>query len=319
MTPTPRRLLLLETSHQPGLVGLALGDRLVARRRLESGRHNARDLAPAVAALLAEQGWAARDLGGVAVGRGPGSYTGLRVGIMSAKTLAYVTGCPLVALDTFAVIAAQSPAECGRIDIIADAQKEAVYVQGFVREGEAWRPADELRVVGFADWLAGRDPDRLGRRPRPGAIPGAPPGRCRRHARRVLVAGPRLAPGAGRRGDSTPGSATTPSASNRSTSAPARPSCNGATESGGLLHDASVLRRLVPLLALASLRLGGGAWSSTCASPPPRSGAEPFTGRRLCDADRPPTRRNSPAGRTGSGPSRSSRSMSRTSSRARRW
>ena len=159
MTPTPRRLLLIETSHQPGLVGLALGDRVVAHRHLESGRHNARDLAPAIAALLAEQGWSPRDLSGVAVGRGPGSYTGLRVGLMSAKTMAYVVGCPLVAIDSFAVIADQSPAACRRIDIISDAQKEAVYVQGFVRDGEHWKASDELRVVGFADWLAGRVPD----------------------------------------------------------------------------------------------------------------------------------------------------------------
>ena len=159
VTPTPRRLLLLETSHQPGLVGLSVGERLVGQRHLESGRHNGRDLAPAIAALLAEQGWGARDLGGVAIGRGPGSYTGLRVGIMSAKTMAYVVGCPLVALDTFAVIAAQSPAECGRIDIISDAQKEAVYIQGFVREYDKWHANDELRVVEFADWLASRVPD----------------------------------------------------------------------------------------------------------------------------------------------------------------
>ena len=158
MTPTPRRLLLIETSHQPGLVGIALGDRVVAHRHLESGRHNARDLAPAIVALLAEQGWAARELDGVAVGRGPGSYTGLRVGLMSAKTMAYVVGCPLVALDSFAVIAEQSPATCRRIDIISDAQKEAVYVQGFVRDGEHWKASDELRVVEFAQWLAGRDP-----------------------------------------------------------------------------------------------------------------------------------------------------------------
>jgi tRNA threonylcarbamoyladenosine biosynthesis protein TsaB len=157
VTATPRRVLLLETSHQPGLVGLALGDRLVSQRHLESGRHNARDLSPAIAALLGEQGWAARDLDGVAVGRGPGSYTGLRVGIMSAKTLAYVTGCPLVALDTFAVIAAQSPPECRRIDVIADAQKEAVYAQSFARADEGWQTMGELRVVEFADWLASRD------------------------------------------------------------------------------------------------------------------------------------------------------------------
>ena len=109
-----------------------------------------------MAALLSEQSWSARDLDAVAVGRGPGSYTGLRVGIMSAKTMAYVTGCPLVAIDTFAVVAGQTPGG-ERIDIIADAQKEAVYVQGFEREGASWRPIDVLRILEFGAWLEGRD------------------------------------------------------------------------------------------------------------------------------------------------------------------
>ena len=151
-------MLLLETSHQPGHVGLALGDQLQARRQLASGRHNARDLAPAMAALLGELGWAARDLDAVAVGRGPGSYTGLRVGIMSAKTMAYVTGCPLVAVDTFAILAEQTPPEAQRIDIIADAQKEAAYVQSFAREDVAWKATDELRIREFGEWLESRDP-----------------------------------------------------------------------------------------------------------------------------------------------------------------
>ena len=78
---------------------------------LDESRRHARDLAPAVRDLLAEQGWPARSLEAVIVSRGPGSYTGLRVGIMSAKTLAYATGCALLAVDTFAVIARQAPPE----------------------------------------------------------------------------------------------------------------------------------------------------------------------------------------------------------------
>src|SRR5688572_13644244 len=118
------RLLILETSHQPGLVALSAGDQLLGERRLDQARRHARDLAPAVAALLAEQGWRGRDLEGVIVSRGPGSYTGLRVGIMSAKTLAYATGARLVGIDTFAAIARQTPAEATVVDVIADAQQD---------------------------------------------------------------------------------------------------------------------------------------------------------------------------------------------------
>ncbi len=153
------RLLILETSGRGGFVALAEGAELRSVRRLDESRRHARDLAPATADLLAEQGWKARDLNGVIVGRGPGSYTGLRVGVMSAKTLAYAVGCALIGVETFAVVAAQTPAGVDRVDVLADAQQEKVYVQSFGREGGGWRALDALAVRPFADWLAGRAPN----------------------------------------------------------------------------------------------------------------------------------------------------------------
>jgi tRNA threonylcarbamoyladenosine biosynthesis protein TsaB len=150
------RLLLLETSGRSGFVGLAEGAELRGLRRLDETRRHTRDLAPATAELLAAQGWKPRDLSGVIVSRGPGSYTGLRVGIMSAKTLAYAVGCTLVGVETFAVIADQAPAEVNRVDVLADAQQDKVYVQPFGRTASGWRPLNALAVKPFAEWLTGR-------------------------------------------------------------------------------------------------------------------------------------------------------------------
>jgi tRNA threonylcarbamoyladenosine biosynthesis protein TsaB len=159
MAPSEPRLLILETSGRVGQVALAEGERLCGVRRLDEARRHARDLAPAVRDLLAEQGWQPRDLVAVVVSRGPGSYTGLRVGIMSAKAFAYATGCVLLAVDTFAAIAHQAPAEVLRVDVLADAQQDRVYVQPFVRAaaGNPVQPAGPLRILPFADWLAGRE------------------------------------------------------------------------------------------------------------------------------------------------------------------
>jgi tRNA threonylcarbamoyladenosine biosynthesis protein TsaB len=153
------RLLLIETSSRSGAAALALGDELRGVRRLDEARRNARDLAPAVAELLAEQNWQPRDIHAVIVSRGPGSYTGLRVGIMSAKTFAYATGCPLLAVDTFAVLALQAPLSVPRVDVLADAQQDKIYVQSFTREGDGWRALTALEIHPFADWLAGRAAD----------------------------------------------------------------------------------------------------------------------------------------------------------------
>src|SRR4051812_49559549 len=110
--PALPRLLLLETSTgSSGFVALGAGPELLGTRRLDESRRHARDLAPAVSALLKEAGWKPRDISAVIVCRGPGSYTGLRVGLMSAKAFAYATGCALLGLDTFAAVALQAPAE----------------------------------------------------------------------------------------------------------------------------------------------------------------------------------------------------------------
>lgn len=152
------RLLILETSSRTGQVALALGEELRGFRRLDEARRHARDLAPAMAALLTEQGWRPREVQAVVVSRGPGSYTGLRVGIMSAKTFAYATGCALLAVDTFAALALQAPASVTRVDVLADAQQDKVYVQSFVRSAQDWRQSTELSIRRFADWLGAREP-----------------------------------------------------------------------------------------------------------------------------------------------------------------
>jgi tRNA threonylcarbamoyladenosine biosynthesis protein TsaB len=154
----PPRLLVLETSGRVGEVAVALGAEVRARRRLDEARRHARDLAPVVAELLAGQGWQARDLHGVIVSRGPGSYTGLRVGVMSAKALAYATGCALLGVETFAAVALRAPEGVERLDVLGDAQQDKVYAQPFGRAEGRWVARAELAVRPFAEWLAGREP-----------------------------------------------------------------------------------------------------------------------------------------------------------------
>src|SRR5947207_12258266 len=140
------RVLILETSGRAGSVAVAAGDTLLHVRQLDEARRHARDLAPRVRELLHAAGWKPRDVQALFVSRGPGSYTGLRVGIASAKVFAYATGCALIAVDTFAVIAAQASGGCqppvgekqgadaprSPVDVLADAQQDKIYVQRFV-------------------------------------------------------------------------------------------------------------------------------------------------------------------------------------------
>lgn len=183
-TETPR-LLAIETSGRVGRVALSRGEAVAAQTSLDSGRQHARDLVPAVAGLFAEVGWAARDLDGVIVSRGPGSYTGLRVGLMSAKALGFATGAAVLAIDTFRVIAGQVAEDALRVDVLADAQQNRVYVQRFVREnvGTALSPVHDLLVTKYEEWARSFEP--------PGWVTG--PGL--RVAGRVLPDGAVTAPG----------------------------------------------------------------------------------------------------------------------------
>jgi tRNA threonylcarbamoyladenosine biosynthesis protein TsaB len=152
--PVSPCILLLETSGRSGQVGLAEGNRLLAARTLDEARRHARDLAPAVVALLDQQGWRPSDVRGVIVDRGPGSYTGLRVGLMSAKAFAYAIGCPVVAVTSFAAIAHQYDGESARLDVIADAQQGMIYVQSFQRAADAvFAPMNDMTIGALTDWL----------------------------------------------------------------------------------------------------------------------------------------------------------------------
>ena len=68
---------------------------------------SAKTLAPAIQKLLAQDGLSPKDLHAIAVVQGPGSFTGLRVGIATAKVMAYALQIPIVAIDTLEVIAQQ--------------------------------------------------------------------------------------------------------------------------------------------------------------------------------------------------------------------
>jgi tRNA threonylcarbamoyladenosine biosynthesis protein TsaB len=125
--------LLIETSGRVGKLGLARGGAVVRAAGLDASRRHARDLTAAIDALLKAESLGPRDLTGVMVSIGPGSYTGLRVGVMAAKALAYATGCRLVPVGTFAAIAEQAPAAADVLWVIADALQGQVYFQRFER------------------------------------------------------------------------------------------------------------------------------------------------------------------------------------------
>jgi tRNA threonylcarbamoyladenosine biosynthesis protein TsaB len=134
--------LLIETSGRAAHIGLALNGAIVDSRVLSEARRHARDLAPAVDEMLKAAGLEPAEVSHVIVGLGPGSYTGLRVGIISAMTFSYATKAVLIGVPTFETLAAAALAEVDRVMVIADAQQSRIYQQCFGKTSDGKQPAE---------------------------------------------------------------------------------------------------------------------------------------------------------------------------------
>lgn len=109
--------------------GVDAGLKLVARRSVVDARAHGELLAPHVAEVLTEVGAAPRDLGAVVAGLGPGPFTGLRVGLVTAASLSHVLGIPTYGVCSLDAIGHASAATGpgGRVLVATDARRREVY------------------------------------------------------------------------------------------------------------------------------------------------------------------------------------------------
>ena len=122
-------------------VALHDGERVLSAAGAVDARRHSELLAPMIAKVMADAGVARGDLGAVAVGVGPGPYTGLRVGVVTARVLGSILGLPVYGVCSLDVIAAS--AGSGREFVVAtDARRKEVYWARY--------DADDRRVAGPA-------------------------------------------------------------------------------------------------------------------------------------------------------------------------
>jgi tRNA threonylcarbamoyladenosine biosynthesis protein TsaB len=131
----PQLILAIETATSRVGVALLRGERLVLERASDGVRPPSARLLPAVDALLREAGVALAELSGFAVSIGPGSFTGLRVGLATVKGLAFASGLPVAAVPTLAALALAAADGRAPVAAILDARRGEVYAAAFGPDG----------------------------------------------------------------------------------------------------------------------------------------------------------------------------------------
>jgi tRNA threonylcarbamoyladenosine biosynthesis protein TsaB len=152
------RILAIETSGRDGsLAALEAADagqastratRVVSEVAITGPERTAQMLAPRLREMLEAIGWEAKSIGLVCVAVGPGSFTGLRIGVTTAKTFAYAVGAEVVGVDTLAVIASQAPKSESPLWVVMDAQRGELFATKFIEGKMEGAP----RVLTQQEW-----------------------------------------------------------------------------------------------------------------------------------------------------------------------
>ena len=154
--------LALDTSGPVGSVAVVGGEgsriRVLSQRALGEGMRRGVELFPSIEAALREAGVSAREIDVVAVGTGPGSYTGLRVGVTAARALAYATGAELIGIPSCDALAEAAPRSEETLAVVIDARVRAVYVAVYrSTDGAPWERSGGPEILP-PDEAAGRIP-----------------------------------------------------------------------------------------------------------------------------------------------------------------
>ena len=131
------KLLAVESATLSGGVALLDGDRLLGEITLNIAITHSERLMSAVDRLLADCGLGPADLGGLAVSVGPGSFTGLRVGLATVKALAMALDLPVAPVPTLDALASRLPFADAPVCPILDARKGEVYLSLYRWRGDS--------------------------------------------------------------------------------------------------------------------------------------------------------------------------------------
>lgn len=161
------KILGLETSAKACSAAIAEDGGVIASCYQNTGLTHSRTLMPMVEAMLQNAGLTMADIGAVAIAAGPGSFTGIRIGVAAAKGLAFAAGLPCAGVSTLEAMALGLAHMDGLIVCAMDARRNQVYNALFAAKDGCLARLTDDRAIALAD-LA----EELGSDPRPKTVVG---------------------------------------------------------------------------------------------------------------------------------------------------
>lgn len=148
------KILAFDTSNQTLTLGLLDNGKLIGEVTTTNNKNHSTTLMPAISWLMDEVKWTPQDLERIVVAQGPGSYTGLRIGVTTAKTLAATLQIDLVGISSLKTLAANAVRTPGIIVPLFDARRQNVYAAGYAWSNEELTTVLPDQHIALADLLA---------------------------------------------------------------------------------------------------------------------------------------------------------------------
>lgn len=132
------KILAIDTSNQPLAVALYADGQVLSYRETNQSRNHSLQLLPFIAEMMTEVQWQPTELERVVVAQGPGSYTGVRIGVTTAKTLATTLGIELVGVSSLLTLAANVEDSQTLVVPIFDARNDNLYGAVYQNQQVIW-------------------------------------------------------------------------------------------------------------------------------------------------------------------------------------
>lgn len=148
------KTLAIETTAPVGSIAILENGNVVAWSHLPTHLRSAATLAPQIQGTLREAGWRPDAIQLVAVSIGPSSFTGVRVGLVTAKMFAYAVGAEIFGVNTLDAVAFRVPSRFSSLAVLADAQRQQVVGKEFCWDDQSgWVLAKESGLTNPFEWL----------------------------------------------------------------------------------------------------------------------------------------------------------------------